>query len=165
MRISLFKSFLLVALLGVGATGSCFAQCSLNVLAATESGDGVVHIFPDGINAFALFTTNTGGAACTVSSSPIPLVVGSVSTPSNLSATICQTNEQNAQCVNPVTPTSTVSVPYFVAQNATYSIFLAVNGTVADNAEVCVFFVDQHNGAPAGQTCVPVVNMVRIRDQ
>ncbi len=152
----LFKPLALVALLFLGATGSCFAQCNIIAEAATGTHDGKVHIAPNGAAAFALSTTNVG-KPCTVTVEPLALVNGSPSIPSHLSITLCQTNPQNALCFNPPSPASTVSLPFLSGEDPTFSVFLQAAGTVAPGAEVCVLFIDS-GGHNDGQVCVPVVS-------
>lgn len=152
----LFKPLALVALLILGVTGTCFAQsrCNIIAVAATESGDGVVHI-PPNPNAFAMSTTNVG-STCNITVSTITLVNGIPSGSGNLDVTLCQTNPQNATCFNPGSPAPTVKVfPFDAHEQPTFSAFVLATGTIHPNTEVCVLFVDS-GGNIDGQVCVPV---------
>jgi hypothetical protein len=152
----LLKPLILLALLFLGASGSCFAECHIIAEAATETGDGIVHIPPNGVAAFAISTTNIGGS-CDITVTPVP------STPSNLSATICETNPQNAVCTTPTSPISSLEFFFPAGGQPTFSIFLRATGAIPSGARVCVNFTEFIDNNPEGlikhdgQVCVPVV--------
>jgi uncharacterized protein (UPF0333 family) len=165
MRIhhALLKSSVLMALLFLGATGSCFARCNILAEVATGTPDGKVHLATNGVAAFALSTTNEG-AACTISVFPVETVNGAVSSQSNIIATLCQTNPRNAVCINPVSPSSEVDLNFAAGEQPTFSVFLRATGTVASQAAVCVSFFEEPTGNQVqpsvgedGHICVPVV--------
>jgi hypothetical protein len=92
-------------------------------LAATPTNDGIVSIPVGGAAAFAVASTNLG-AADTIS---VTVDTGSAQLP--LTATLCQTNPQNGQCLAP--PAATVSLSYGAGANPTFSIFLEATGPIA----------------------------------
>jgi hypothetical protein len=161
----LVKSSLVVALLVLGATGSCFAKCNIVAVAATETHDGIVHILPNGVATFGLGTTNVG-TACELSVTPVPGVNGSTSTPSNLTAAICETNPQTL-CTIPTAPTDSLALSIGAGAQPTFFLFLQATETVPPGAEVCVIFFSEPTGETGGlnslpsqrfnKVCVPVV--------
>jgi hypothetical protein len=157
IRHHLFGSFVIVALLFFGATGSCFAQCSIIADAATESHDGIVHIPPNGTAAFSLSTTNTGQSCnITVTSFSIEIISGSIITLNDINSTLCQTNPQNASCFNPALPAATVNLPFSAGEQPTFSVFLQASGEVPPQSKVCVRFTDQTG--EGSLLCVPLTS-------
>lgn len=134
----LFKRCLVVvALLFCGVLSrSSFAQnqsCNIAVEALTESGNGIVEIpGPDGANAFALSTTvGAGGCNGFLSAS-----ARGVNLPP-LNITLCQTNPQNAECIDGG-PVSSLPVSFGQGAQPTFSVFVQASGTIPPGSSVCV---------------------------
>jgi hypothetical protein len=134
----LFKHCLVVVpLLFCGALSrSSFAQsCNIEVEALTESGNGIVEIpGPDGANAFALSTT-VGEGGCIGFLSASAMEPNGVN---NLQLTLCQTNPQNAECIDPSSPTGSLQVAFGQGAQPTFSVFVKASGTIPKGSSVCV---------------------------
>ena len=117
-------------------------------LAATASGDGVVHV-SNGAGAFAVATIDAGAAA----SLTVSADTGSAALP--VAITLCQTNAQ-AQCLAP--PAASLPVSFTANATPTFSIFLGATGTIPfapGSSRIFVRFKDA-GGASHGSTSVAV---------
>jgi hypothetical protein len=149
----LLKPILMVMTLMVALTGSCFSQvCNILVEAATQSGNGIAEIPPNGATAFAIATTNIG-QSCSV-------VVFAASSVQTLTTTICQTNPQNAQCINPPAPAFTLQFP--ANAQPTFSIFLQANGPIPPGAQVNVVFLGQNCAVFAPPYCFYTAGSINV---
>jgi YVTN family beta-propeller protein len=119
-------------------------------LAATPSGDGIARIPVGGIGAFAVASSNVGAASLIVAS----VDTGAASLP--LTATICQSNPANGQCLS--APAASVTLSIAAGAAPTFSVFVQDNAPVAlDPATSRIFlrFKDAAGGLH-GSTSVAV---------
>jgi len=134
-------------------TASSVLVPDIVALAATVTNDGIVNIpGPNGNAAFAVATVNVGASSSITATAD----TGGVNLPVFLF--ICQTNPVNAQCVNPMTPATSVTVTINTNDTPTFGIFIAGQGLVPFNPatnRVFVRFKDQ-NGVVRGSTSVAV---------
>jgi hypothetical protein len=160
----LFKHCLVVvALLFCGVLSrSSFAQsCNIEVEALTESGNGIVEIpGPDGANAFALSTT-VGVGGCTGFLSASATGPGGVQLLPPLTITLCQTNPQNAECIDPSSPVGSLQVAFGQGAQPTFSVFVKAGGTIPQGSSVCVNFISGPPNNPEGFSmrhliCLPI---------
>jgi hypothetical protein len=151
----LFKAFVLVTLLVLGATGSCFAECSVQAVAATESGDGIVHIAPNGVAILGVTATLQGGP-CGIRVAVNLYINPPPAGPGNLNSSICQVSTQTNTCLNNGVPNGTASVASGVDAQFTLAVFLQATGTVGEGSGACVLFFDQQTGQEVGYVCVPI---------
>jgi hypothetical protein len=120
-------------------------------LAATSQNDGIVHVTGAPMQgAFAVATINLGAsasitAAATTGIATLPVTI-----------TLCQTNPQSGQCLQPPSASATTTV--VANATPTFAIFVSASGTVpfdpADN-RIFVTFTDGTN-AVRGETSVAV---------
>jgi hypothetical protein len=117
----------------------------------TPSGDGFSHTGGNqGIGLFAVASSNVGASGQLTAQ----VVLSQASMP--LTATVCQTNPSNGQCMS--TPSASVTTTINQNQNTTWSVFLQANGPItADPAHNRVYFefVDS-NGVVRGSTSTAV---------
>lgn len=124
----------------------------LVALAATTQNDGIVHLAGSPAQgAFAVATVNVGSSsAITVTAN-----TGTASLP--LSISLCQTNPQSGQCLQP--PSATVTTTIGANATPTFAIFVSASSSVpfspADN-RILVTFADSTN-AIRGETSVAVL--------
>jgi YVTN family beta-propeller protein len=122
-------------------------------LSATASGDGILNVpfKANQVGAFAVASDNNGAAATITAS----VDTGAASLP--LSATICQTNPANSQCL--AAPGASVDVNFAAGATPTFSVFVTASESVpllpAAN-RIFVRFKDT-NGVQHGSTSVAVV--------
>ena len=136
---------------GVNSVDLTFASspiADIIALAATISGDGVIHI-ANGAGAFAVATIDAGAAAgLTVTAD-----TGTALLP--IAVTLCQTNAQ-AHCL--ATPAASLSVSFAANATPTFSIFVSASGAIPfapGSSRVFVRFKDAA-GASHGATSVAV---------
>ena len=126
-------------------------------LAATPTGDGIVHL-PDGqgSNAFAVATVNVGLSDTVTATAD----TGSVSVPVTLS--ICESNPATGACL--FAPAASVTTAINAGATPTFSIFVTGSGTVPfdpANNRVFVRFRDA-GGVTRGSTSVAVQTPVSV---
>jgi len=118
-------------------------------LAATTTGDGVVHL-PPGF--FTLATVNVGSAGSVV----VTADTDGADLPLTLS--VCETNSTTGACINPVTPAASLVTASPASSTQTFAVFVAADGPVGlDPAQSRVFvrFTDEF-GVIRGSTSVAV---------
>ena len=105
-----------------------------------------------GTGALAVATANVGASA------PIVVTADTGSTALPLELTLCQTNPQTAQCINPTTPAASVTTQINAGETPTYTVFGKANGAIAFNPglhRINVRFKTQAGGT-VGSTSVAV---------
>jgi phospholipase/lecithinase/hemolysin len=117
----------------------------------TPSGDGFSHTGGNqGTGLFAIASSNIGASGQLTAQ----VVLSQASMP--LTATVCQTNPNNGQCMS--TPAASVTTTINQGQNTTWSAFLQARGPIAAdpaNNRVYFEFVDS-NGVVRGSTSTAV---------
>lgn len=121
-------------------------------LLATVSGDGILTVpfSQGGTAAFAVASVNVGVSA----NLTVKVDTGNISLP--ISATLCQTNPANAQCL--VSPASSAAINFGTGATPTFSIFVKAASPVAfapSMSRIFVRFVDQ-SGLSHGSTSLAV---------
>jgi len=119
-------------------------------LAATPSGDGIARIPAGGMGAFAIASSNVGASSLIVAS----VDTGQASLP--LTATICQSNPANGQCL--AAPATSVTLGVAAGAAPTFSVFIQANAAIAldpATARIFVRFKDAAGGLH-GSTSVAV---------
>jgi len=119
-------------------------------LAATPSGDGIARIPAGGIGVLALASSNVGASSLIVAS----VDTGATSLP--LTATICQSNPANGQCLS--APAASVMLSVAAGAAPTFSVFLQDSAPIAldpATARIFVRFKDTAGGLH-GSTSVAV---------
>ena len=120
-------------------------------LAATGSGDGILHI-PNVPNtgAFAVATVNVGASGV--------LTVQAVTDVAGVTLSLCETNPSTAVCINPTSPAASVVTTINANATPTFSIFAAAQQAVPLNAatnRISVYFRDA-GGVVRGATGVAI---------
>jgi sugar lactone lactonase YvrE len=139
-----------VSTLGLTVAGTPIPD--IVALAATPTNNGVVSIPVGGAAAFAVASTNLG-VTDTIS---VTVNTGSAQLP--LTATLCQTDPQNGQCLAP--PTATVSLSYGAGQTPTFSMFLQASGPIPfapSTSRAFVEFTASPGAIEVGATSVAVM--------
>jgi hypothetical protein len=119
-------------------------------LAATASGNGVLHVPSGGAGAFAVASVNVGATGSLTVSADL----GGAALP--IAVNVCETNPSTAQCLAP--PAATVQVSINANSTPTFSVFANASGTVPfapAASRVFLRFADAA-GAPHGSTSVAV---------
>ena len=119
-------------------------------LAATQTNNSIVEVPQGGAGAFAIATTNLGITA------PITVSIDTGAASLPVTATICQTDPDTAQCL--AAPTSGLSLASFAAGSTpTFSVFLQASGPIAFNPAAARIFVRfMQPGAGEGVTSVAI---------
>lgn len=118
-------------------------------LAATTTGDGVVHL-PPGF--FSLATVNVGATAA------VSVSVDTAGADLPVSLSICETNPVSGACMNPVVPASSFVTEAAAGATQTFAVFVAASQTIAlDPAQRRIFvrFTDE-SGIIRGSTSVAI---------
>ena len=135
-------------------TASDIPTADVIALAITPSGDGILTADPS--NAFALATTNLGvGAEITVAPN-----TGATGLPLTLS--VCETNPMTGACINPTTPTASVTTTIGADETPTFTVFVTSDGMIPldpTNSRIFVPFIDNEGGI-RGNTSVAVTSSV-----
>ena len=119
-------------------------------LSATPTNNGIIEVPSGGSAAFAVASDNVGATAPII----VSVDTGTVVLP--VTATVCQSNPSNGQCLAP--PAATVSLNYAAGATPTFSIFLQATGSIAfapATARVFVRFEDDGGGLH-GSTSVAI---------
>ncbi len=119
-------------------------------LGATPSGDGILNVPVGGSAAFAVATADVGVSGSLTAS----VDTGSASLP--VSATLCQTNPSNAQCLSP--PAASAVVNFTAGSTPTFSVFVNATGSIAfapGTARIFLRFKDS-GGTSHGSTSAAI---------
>jgi len=120
-------------------------------LAATPTGDGILHI-PNGYGAFAVASINAGAAGEVIVSAD----TGAASLP--LALTFCTTDPTTGGCEAASDGPTGFAFMYTAGETVTYSIFVTALGPVPfdpDTARIFLRFMDS-NGVSHGSTSIAV---------
>jgi hypothetical protein len=127
-------------------------------IADTLTHDGNMNI--SGVSGTGLIVTAAIniGAAGTVTFFPVDTPYGQLPRKLPLSLTICQTNPNTGQCINPATPGPSSTVTVANNQTVTFSIFATGQGTSIpyDPANTRVFILGKQGGTPVGEASAAV---------
>lgn len=119
-------------------------------LAATPTNNGIVQLQQGSVGAFAVASTNLGVTA------PIAVSADTGGAALPVSATICQSNPANGQCL--AAPAASVSLTYAGGAAPTFSIFITATGAIPfdpANSRIFVRFKDSA-GELHGSTSVAI---------
>ena len=134
----------------VDLTLSAAPIADIIALTATPTHDGIIVVPDGGVAAFAVASTNLGA------SGPITVSVDTGGAFLPVTATLCQTNPDDGQCL--AAPASSVSLTCASNATPTFSIFLQSNGAISfapASSRVFVRFEDA-NGGLHGSTSVAI---------